>query len=97
MDVNLNYIKINKGGYGDRVNVYSKAPFFQKDSIIIEDDGYSVTFTKPTLDHRGKDIKPHITKSKSCVFGFNSDIPEGKYYFDEDSTEDVKIITYRNE
>jgi len=91
---NDDFIVISNTSRSHIKQINSKSNFFNSEIIYnVTDD--EIIFEKPTLDYGKKTVTPQ--KKKSGWWGFQivaENISEGKYYFDEDSTEDQIIIYY---
>ncbi len=89
-------ISVTKHTGVNQVHISSKSNFFDG-YLIIKDDGESLTFTKPTIDYNGKMYKPkYYKKAKTYITAIVSEIPLGKFDFDdEESTEDELVVYYR--
>jgi len=70
--------------------IWSSSKWFDVDYYIIFDNGIDcLTFTKCYLE-----IPKKAVKSRKGRFDLRTDIPIGKYEFDEESDEDKLIIYY---
>jgi hypothetical protein len=89
-------ISVTKNTGINQVHISSKSNFFDG-YLIIKDNGESLTFTKPTLDYNGRMYKPKFyKKTQTYVTAIVSEMPLGKFYFDdEESTEDKLVVYYR--
>jgi len=88
-------IYVTKHSSINQVHISSKSNFFDG-YLIIKDDGESLTFTKPTIDYNGKMYKPTFyKKAKTYITAIVSEMPLGKFDFDEESTEDELVAYYR--
>ena len=89
------------------INIYKKAskngkqvsvlhPFFRdKEDIVAHIFHDHITFTKPTLDYRGRTHKPCKADSDwlfFCIYDPNDYVPLGRLMISEDSTEDEIVI-----
>ena len=79
--------------------VYSNSLFFKGRVYYKQDEVKGILiFGKPTLTFIGKTVKPFNQSKNTFLFQIRiDDIPDGKYYFDEESTEDEIYIYYREQ
>ena len=79
--------------------IYSSSDFFNEPVYYKQDEAKGILiFGKPTMEFTGTTVKA----IKRCKSTFNlqitvDDIPDGSYYFDEESTEDGIYIYYREQ
>jgi len=89
------HLSINISNHSiNRKNISTKSKFFNEFIYKIYAD--RIEFSKPSLDTKGKIIKPSITDELWYQFNIELDIPIGRYPFDEESNQD-KIIIYFND
>lgn len=91
---NSNGIHITKrADRWDSCYVRFSHPFFSKPVIVKIGQG-SITFSYPTIDYRGKTIKPNLQNTAQYLMGISHELPLGKFEFDEESTEDCLIVYF---
>lgn len=80
--------------WGRITKLLTRSNFF-KEPIIVNSDGIKLKITHPDIDYNGRVYKPNKTKHGSYQCRVLMEIPKGKYYFDEEySNEDCKIIYF---
>jgi len=88
----FNSINVYKAPKANVRTVYSNNPLFEGYVVIKRFEG-GLKFCRAEMDYRGKVQK--FSLSKGLYFGtIVSDIPLGRYNFDEDSNEDMLIIYF---
>lgn len=86
-------ININKSDRGFRLN--TTHDFFKNEYLIVEITEDKIIFKIPTIDYNGKQLKTYNQGSTVNAISLYSDfIKEGKYFPDEESTEDELIIYF---
>lgn len=88
------YILVRNKYFQNSVDVASNSPFFSY-PIIVKDFGDKIVITHPSMDYRGK--LNSLSLHKGFYNGsFIANIPPGKYFFDQDeSDEDTLVVYYR--
>lgn len=90
-----NFIKVREYKKDDDVVSFTTKHKFFDDNLIIIDETDRIVFAKPGLDYRGKTRAFYEKKGWFGINYFRSYIKPGKYYFDEeDSNEDQMVIYY---
>lgn len=96
---------LNIGGVSGSILIYSNS-FTEKNLIaksninffntpvVFEFTEDFISIRKPSLDFRGKTIK--MTHKNSGWYGttFSKDLPEGKFIFDEEESNEDELIAY---
>ncbi len=79
--------------------IYSNSPFFNNRVYYKHDEAKGLlVFGKPTMMFSGKTVKPiNRSKGKHLIQITIDGIPDGVYFFDEESNEDVIYIFYRDQ
>ena len=79
--------------------IYTKSKFFKERVYYKHDEENGILiFGKPTMMFSGTTVKPIIRNPDSYIVQITcSGIPDGEYYFDEESTEDEIYIYYRDQ
>ena len=91
------FCRINKAGRPSQTRAKSlttRSAFFKCSEIIILENEGIVVFRQPDIDYRGKPI-PTIKVSKNIhIIYFHSEMPPGKYFFEDDGDEDSRTILF---
>lgn len=87
-------ISFSQGNKIGRVNMSTTSGWFaDTEDIIVKSYDDCIRITKPTLDYVGQSYK--LTKNcNTSQTSFMSDIPLGRYEFDEESNEDEIVIYF---
>lgn len=85
----INKVKCN----GQKVRLATKNDFFKTEVITkVFDD--RIEFTHPSLNYRGRTIRPTVSTDAWYRMEFFAPVAEGKYLISEDSNEDLLIIEF---
>lgn len=91
---NYDYITICKTGTNQK-RISSKSDFING-QMIVKIDVEKIVFKRAGIDYNGKSYlaKPN-KKTKYIHIGVIVDLPTGKFYFDDDdSNEDIKVVYF---
>lgn len=87
------YIRVNKAQTDRQRVITSKSDFFKGRTIFkVEKD--KIIFKKPTIDYRGKSYKFCLHVDGFYHSTILCEIPLGKFYFDEDESNEDIIVAY---
>lgn len=96
--VSGSFLRIYKHTHRRQKHLASNSNFFATD-VKIAFDEYSIYFTKPTIDYRGKSYKAKKDKGgvyHTAIVDEDELIDFGEFEFDADeSTEDCLVVNYR--
>lgn len=90
------YVNIYKFDFTDRYNISSKNEMFNnEDLIIVFTDDY-IKFSVPTIDYNGKTHKVYKSNHRAwrLIAIRNREMPVGKFYFDEEESNEDELILY---
>lgn len=92
----MEYIRINNHTNRNYVIVYSNNDFFKTDSIIYKYGHEKITFKIPTIDYRGKLLKPVLCDSVKWrhLTIKNEYLELGKYKIDPDESNEDQVVIY---
>lgn len=76
------------------MRITTKSVFF-RDELIVKVEQNKIVFRKPPISYVGKVLRPTFYK-KTGFFAFCvvAEIPEGRYEFDEDESNEDRIVAY---
>ena len=89
----MNELRIYRNNYSNNLKVTSKNKFF-KEPVIVRIVDRTIEITHPTLDYAGKIHYPNEFKY-FYSFGITSDIADGIYELDEESSNEDLLIFYK--
>lgn len=91
----MNYLQIYNLSLSNYRRIVVHPPFFNPgEYYIIKETEVGLEFSRPTIDYRGRQLKAIMQgkTSNQLVIQLAADYPIGKYFFDEEESNEDKVV-----